>query len=161
MMIRKAYIIFIGSVLWTLSSSFVIQASLRHGSLLLSFMQLLMNSEEPLLPGACPECSDVNGYWDGDENFVCVSCGHEWRVDSPALLDSSSDGLNSCTDSVGNQIKTGDTVILVKELGKGLKKGLKIARIRVGDYDDGHNCQANIPGLGTYYLKSAFLKKAK
>jgi protein PhnA len=116
-------------------------------------------------PGPCPECSDENGYWDGSLNFVCVSCGHEWLVESTdsgnptSTVDNDGDTAASVLDSVGNELISGDTGVLVKELGKGLKKGLKITRIRIGDYGDGHDVQANVPGLGTYNLKSQFLKK--
>jgi len=109
-------------------------------------------------PGPCPECSDENGYWDGATNFVCVACGHEWLVEASQEEDADvDDGV--VRDSNGNILESGDTVVLTKELGKGLKKGLKITRIRLGDYGDGHDCQATIPGLGTYDLKSQFLKK--
>jgi protein PhnA len=109
--------------------------------------------------GPCPECNDANGYWDGSTNFVCIACGNEW------LVDAQNEGTNeddaTVRDSNGNILESGDTVVLTKELGKGLKKGLKILRIRVGDYGDDHDVQANIPGLGTFNLKSQFLKKTK
>ena len=63
-------------------------------------------------------------------------------------------------DSNGNILEGGETVTLTKELGKGLKKGMKVTRIRVGDYGDGHDVEANIPGMGTFLLKSQFLKKS-
>ena len=113
-------------------------------------------------PGPCPECNDENGYWDGSTNFVCISCGHEWSVASQTENgDEGNDSDNDDTirDSNGNILESGDTVVLTKELGKGLKKGLKVTRIRVGDYGDDHDVQANIPGLGTFNLKSQFLKK--
>jgi protein PhnA len=124
--------------------------------------QRLFSSSVPE-PGPCPKCSDENGYWDGSLNFVCVSCGHEWLVEStdsadPTAAENDGDAM-AVLDSVGNELTSGDTVVLVKELGKGLKKGLKITRIRIGDYGDGHDVQANVPGLGTYNLKSQFLKK--
>jgi protein PhnA len=110
-------------------------------------------------PGSCPECSDENGYWDGSSNFVCIACGHEWPVETSQGEDVETVDDGIVRDSNGNILETGDTVVLTKELGKGLKKGLKITRIRVGDYGNGHDCQATIPGLGTYDLKSQFLKK--
>ena len=112
-------------------------------------------------PGSCPKCSDENGYWDGSLNFVCIDCGHEWLVESADADNGSDDGANDgiVRDSNGNLLESGDTVVLTKELGKGLKKGLKVTRIRVGDYGDDHDVQANISGLGTFNLKSKFLKK--
>ncbi len=112
-------------------------------------------------PGPCPECSDVNGYWDGSVNFVCIACGHEWPVDSVNDEGDADSDDGIVRDSNGNILESGDTVVLTKELGKGLKKGLKVTRIRVGDYGDGHDVEANIPQLGTFALKSQFLKKTK
>jgi len=71
------------------------------------------------------------------------------------------DATQVVMDVNGNILESGDTVILTKELGKGLKQGLKVARIRVGDFGDDHNVQAAIAGLGTFNLKSQFLKKTK
>jgi protein PhnA len=109
-------------------------------------------------PGPCPECSDENGYWDGSVNFVCIACGNEWPVGSAENADEEEDDV--IRDSNGNILEGGETVTLTKELGKGLKKGMKITRIRVGDYGDGHDVEATIPGLGTFALKSQFLKKS-
>jgi protein PhnA len=88
-------------------------------------------------PGSCPECSDENGYWDGGSLFVCMSCDHEWPVESDATTttttsENSEDEPNVIRDSNGNVLEGGETVLLTKELGKGLKKGLKVTRIRVG-----------------------------
>lgn len=69
------------------------------------------------------------------------------------------DGNGLTRDTNGNVLASGDTVVLTKVLGKGLKKGLKVKGIRLGDFGDGHDVQANIPGLGVYSLKSQFLKK--
>lgn len=66
---------------------------------------------------------------------------------------------DSTRDVNGNILERGDTVVLVKDLGKGLKKGTKVKNIRLGDYGDGHDIEANIAGMGTYALKSQFLKK--
>jgi protein PhnA len=89
------------------------------------------------------------------------ACGHEWPVNT-AINDEEEkvdyDGI--IWDINGNLLEIGNTVVLTKELGKGLKKGLKVTRIRLGDYGDGHDVEASIPGLGTFLLKSQFLKKA-
>ena len=67
-----------------------------------------------------------------------MSCDHEWPVESDATSSSSSSSENSVDepnvirDSNGNVLEGGETVLLTKELGKGLKKGLKVTRIRVG-----------------------------
>ena len=121
-------------------------------------------------PNACPKCKDTNGYWDGGTLFVCTACHYEWPIaleESEAADSNRNNSTNSeeidgdIVDVNGNRIVTGDSVILVKDLAKGkLKKGLK-CKLRVGDYGNGHDCQATIKGIGTYALKSQFLKKVK
>ena len=123
---------------------------------------LYMAGGEVPEPGPCPECSDTNGYWDGSTNFVCIACGNEWLVEDSSQGGNDNDGNDGIIrDSNGNILESGDTVVLTKELGKGLKKGMKVTRIRVGDFGDEHDVQANIPGMGTFNLKSQFLKKTK
>lgn len=117
-------------------------------------------------PDSCPECSDVNGYWDGGTLFVCTACAHEWPIDttgSDTGTDQDDDSSNADTtavrDSNGVELQTGDSAMLIKDLAKGkLKKGLKV-KLRVGDYGDDHDCEATIKTVGTYALKSEFLKK--
>jgi protein PhnA len=113
-------------------------------------------------PGPCPECADENSYWDGSTLFVCTACAHEWPVegtaDAPA---STSDGDDDVTrDSNGIILEQGDFCVLIKDLANGkLKRGLKV-KVRLGDYGGGHDCEATVTGVGTYALKSEFLKKA-
>jgi protein PhnA len=109
-------------------------------------------------PGPCPSCNDDNAYWDGSSLFVCTACDHEWPVDELQVEEQATED-NLTRDSNGFVLETGDTCVLIKDLAKGkLKKGLKV-KIRLGDYGDGHDCQANIADVGTYALKSEFLKK--
>lgn len=62
-------------------------------------------------------------------------------------------------DVNGKTLEQGDACVLTQDLAKGkLKKGQKV-KIRLGDYGDGHDCEATITGVGTYALKSKFLKK--
>ena len=61
------------------------------------------------------------------------------------------DSANTDNDGIvrgsnGNILESGDTVVLTKEIGKGMKKGMQVTRIRVGDHGDDHDYQANIPG---------------
>uniref|UniRef100_A0A7S0CHX1 Protein YjdM C-terminal domain-containing protein n=1 Tax=Proboscia inermis TaxID=420281 RepID=A0A7S0CHX1_9STRA len=114
-------------------------------------------------PGACPGCGDETTYWDGSTLFVCTACANEWAVDSVAqnkdAVSSTDDDEVLIRDVNGNILETGDGCVLVQDLAKGkLKKGLKV-KIRLGDYGDGHDCEASISGVGTYALKSKFLKK--
>jgi protein PhnA len=111
-------------------------------------------------PGPCPECSDENSYWDGSTLFICTACDHEWPVEATADAPvSASDGDDVTRDSNGIILEQGDSCVLIKDLAKGkLKKGLKV-KIRLGDYGDDHDCEATVAGVGTYALKSEFLKK--
>jgi protein PhnA len=111
-------------------------------------------------PGPCPVCSDENSYWDGSTLFICTACDHEWPVegtaDAPA---SASDDDDVTRDSNGVILEQGDSCVLIKDLAKGkLKKGLKV-KIRLGDYGNDHDCETTLAGVGTYALKSEFLKK--
>merc|ERR1712194_631568 len=105
-------------------------------------------------PGNCPECSNENGYWDGSTMFICIACAHEWSVElaSADSGPSSAEENSTIRDSNGNILEGGETVVLTKELGKGLKKGMKVTRIRIGDYGDDHDVEASIPGMGTFLL---------
>lgn len=112
---------------------------------------------EPV-PGPCPSCGDAVTYWDGGTLFVCTACAHEWSIDAGVAEEEAV--AIATKDCNGVVLSDGDSALLVKELGKGLKKGLKVSKIRLGDFGDGHDVQATIKELGTYDLKSQFLKKA-
>ncbi|KAJ1631296.1 hypothetical protein T492DRAFT_62407 [Pavlovales sp. CCMP2436] len=87
-------------------------------------------------PGPCPNCADVNTNWDG-ARFVYAACGHEWATDANKAAEPDSGGTDEVTrDSNGVVLSQGDSVILIKALGKDLKKGLKI-------------CNACVPKPGT------------
>lgn len=118
-------------------------------------MSRLYSSATPE-PGPCPECTDENTYWDGSTLFICTNCENEWAVSGVDSEDTQDDVTK---DVNGNALEQGDTCVLTQDLAKGkLKKGLKV-KIRLGDYGDGHDCEATIKGVGTYALKSQFLKK--
>ena len=70
-------------------------------------------------------------------------------------------GARYLCDSKGNILELGDTVALTRELGKGLKKELKVTRVQVGDYGDGYDVEASIPQPGTFVLKPQFYKRTK
>eukprot|EP00977_Amphora_coffeiformis_P023979 scaffold14931_cov197-Amphora_coffeaeformis.AAC.1 len=111
-------------------------------------------------PGPCPECKDETTYWDGSTLFVCTNCGHEWPATGTAAeYNSEGSDDTAIRDVNGKILQQGDACVLTQDLAKGkLKKGLKV-KIRLGDYGDGHDCEATIEGVGTYALKSKFLKK--
>lgn len=67
-------------------------------------------------------------------------------------------------DSNGNELKNGDTVMIIKNLpvkgsSKPIKVGTKVKNIRLTDGDNGHNIDCKIEGFGSMSLKSEFVKK--
>ena len=107
-------------------------------------------------PGPCVACGDDGTYWDGMVTFACTRCGHEWGIEEAKAA---AEELIT-RDSNGAELNTGDQVVLIKDLAGGkLKKGLKV-KVRLGDYGDNHDLEATIPSMGTYALKSMFVKKA-
>ncbi len=84
-------------------------------------------------------------------------CGHEWNpVESVGGV---------VTDSVGNVLADGDSVIVVRDLKvKGaqgdLKAGTKVRAIRLVEPVDGHDIDCRIDGFGRMKLKSSVVKKA-
>jgi protein PhnA len=107
----------------------------------------------------CPICASALTYEDG-ANFVCPECAHEWpqvaaQAEEPAA--------RVVRDSVGNELKDGDTVTVIKDLKvKGsstvVKVGTRVRNIRLVDGD--HDIDCRIEGIGAMGLKSAFVKKA-
>lgn len=106
----------------------------------------------------CPACSSTLTYEDG-ANFVCPECAHEW----PKVAVDAEASARVVRDSVGNELKDGDTVTVIKDLKvKGsssvVKVGTKVRNIRLVDGD--HDIDCRIEGIGAMGLKSAFVKKA-
>lgn len=104
----------------------------------------------------CPECGGEYTYEDGPL-LVCPTCGHEW---SPAA-DAAAEDANAVRDANGNVLKSGDTVVVIKDLkfrGGVVKGGTKVKNIRIVDGD--HDIDCKIDGLGAMGLKSEFVKKA-
>ena len=103
----------------------------------------------------CPECASVYTY-QVDALLTCPECGHEW---APGAAD---DDAAQVRDSVGNVLRDGDTVTVIKDLKvKGsssvVKVGTKVRGIRLVDGD--HDIDCKIPGIGQMGLKSQFVKK--
>lgn len=108
---------------------------------------------------ACPQCAMENTYPDGD-NYVCADCAHEWPA--AGVAESAED--ITVRDAHGNVLKSGDTVLVIKDLKvKGssipLKQGTVIRNIRLVDGDAEHveGSSDKIKGL---VLKACFLKRA-
>jgi len=113
---------------------------------------------------ACPACQSTFAYPDG-LFFVCPDCSHEWSARSTEDQEA---GLveDAVKDAHGNELQSGDTVKLIKDLKvKGtsttLKSGTKVKHIRIVDgANDGHNIDCKVAGIGSMKLKSEFVKKA-
>ncbi|MBB6003461.1 zinc ribbon domain-containing protein YjdM [Arcicella rosea] len=106
----------------------------------------------------CPKCNCEYTY-PSDSLLVCPECFYEWNPDEveseiadPKILDSN-----------GNELKDGDTVVVIKDLPvkgapKAIKAGTKVKNIRLTDGD--HNIDCKIDGFGAMALKSEFVRKA-
>lgn len=108
---------------------------------------------------ACPLCASALTYEDGT-NFVCPECAHEW---SQAGEEPSTEQGRVVRDAVGNELKDGDTVTVIKDLKvKGsssvVKVGTKVRNIRLVEGD--HDIDCRIDGIGQMGLKSMYVKKA-
>ncbi|MBI1423284.1 MAG: alkylphosphonate utilization protein [Gammaproteobacteria bacterium] len=106
----------------------------------------------------CPQCGSEYTYEDG-EMYVCPECAHEWPIQAAA----SEEETRVVRDAVGNELKDGDTVTVIKDLKvKGssavVKVGTKVKNIRLVDGD--HDIDCKIDGIGAMGLKSEFVKKA-
>lgn len=106
----------------------------------------------------CPECKSPYGYSLGNEIYACPECGHEWN---PAEVQEG--GAQKILDANGNELQTGDTVIVIKDLpvkgaSKPIKAGTKVKNIRLSEGD--HNIDCKVDGFGAMALKSVFVRKA-
>ena len=107
----------------------------------------------------CPNCkSDLT--YPNQEMMVCTQCFNEW-VPSEEIEETASSSV--ILDSNGNELKDGDSVIVIKDLPvkgapKPLKAGTKVKNIRLTDGD--HNISCKIEGFGAMALKSIYVRKA-
>jgi protein PhnA len=108
---------------------------------------------------ACPQCNSALTYEDGS-NYVCPECAHEWPVAGAAPEAAAT--ARTWRDSVGNELKDGDTITVIKDLKvKGsssvVKVGTKVKNIRLVEGD--HDIDCRIEGIGAMGLKSEFVRK--
>jgi protein PhnA len=106
----------------------------------------------------CPKCNSEFTYPDED-HMVCSQCFHEWNPEDESIETEAKDVI---IDSNGNELKDGDTVMVIKDLPvkgspKPLKAGTKVKNIRLTDGD--HNISCKIDGFGAMNLKSESVKK--
>jgi len=108
----------------------------------------------------CPNCHSELTY-ENDGLMTCSQCFHEW---DPAVMAAANEGPSlQVFDSNGNELHTGDSVIVIKDLPvKGMprpvKSGTKVKNIRLSEGD--HNIDCKIEGFGSMGLKSEFVRKA-
>ena len=106
----------------------------------------------------CPKCNSEFTY--ADRNLmICSQCFHEWGPHTPQA---GKEDFIKILDSNGNELKDGDTVMVIKDLPvkgapKPLKAGTKVKNIRLSDGD--HNLSCKIEGFGSMALKSEFVRK--
>lgn len=109
----------------------------------------------------CPNCkSDLT--YPNQEMMVCTQCFNEW-IPLEDIEENTSNTSAIILDSNGNELKDGDSVIVIKDLPvkgapKPLKAGTKVKNIRLTDGD--HNISCKIEGFGAMALKSIYVRKA-
>lgn len=104
----------------------------------------------------CPQCGSAYTYEDGPL-LICPECAHEWSAaagETPVMR-----------DAVGNELKDGDSVTVVKDLKVGnnaIKVGTKVKNITVlppEQWIGDHDIACKVPGFGPMHLKSSVVKK--
>ncbi|GAQ59591.1 zinc ribbon domain-containing protein YjdM [Streptomyces acidiscabies] len=115
-------------------------------------------------PPPCPTCSCEYTY-EMNALIVCPECGHEWVPGEAAAVPVLAESERVVKDSVGNVLRDGDAVVVVKALKvkgspSGIKAGTKVRGIRLVDGVDGHDIDCRIDGFGAMQLKSSVVRKA-
>lgn len=110
----------------------------------------------------CPRCKSDLTYPDGSL-IICSQCFHEWNPEEETVSPAGDIVVGKIIDSNGNELKDGDTVIVIKDLpvkgtSKSIKGGTKVKNIRLTDGD--HNISCKVDGFGAMNLKSEYVKKA-
>ena len=107
----------------------------------------------------CPKCNSPYGYQD-QHLWICPECAHEWSVSASG---EEPEDTPQFVDSVGNELKDGDSVTVIKDLkaGKGtIKSGTKVKNIRLLDEPvNCHDIACKVDGHGSMYLKCSVVKK--
>lgn len=107
----------------------------------------------------CPKCASEYVY-PSDSLLICPECFHEWNPEEEPV---ETDGALKVLDANGNELKDGDSVVIIKDLPvkgapKPIKAGTKVKNIRLTDGD--HNIDCKVDGFGAMGLKSEFVRKA-
>jgi protein PhnA len=109
----------------------------------------------------CPKCKCEYTYSNGIQ-VVCPECFYEWNPQEAAAADVVA-ADNKIVDANGNELKDGDSVIVIKDLpikgsSKSVKAGTKVKNIKLAEGD--HNISCKIDEFGAMGLKSEFVRKA-
>jgi protein PhnA len=93
--------------------------------------------------------------------LVCPECFYEWKPEEAVAQ--TEETAAKIVDSNGNELKDGDTVVVIKDLPvkgapKPVKAGTKVKNIKLVEGD--HNISCKIDGFGAMGLKSEFVRKA-
>jgi protein PhnA len=112
----------------------------------------------------CPKCNSELTYEDPGGLLCCPECAHEWSPNT-AQHDATepAEEARVVRDAVGNILKDGDSVTVIKDLPvkgspTGIKAGTKVKNIRLVEGD--HDIDCKVEGIGPMGLKSKFVKKA-
>jgi protein PhnA len=108
----------------------------------------------------CPKCNSVYVY-ESDHLLICPECFHEWEPIAIEALENNT--TPRVLDANNNELKDGDSVIIIKDLpvkgaSKSIKAGTKVKNIKLVDGD--HNIDCKVEGFGSMALKSIFVRKA-
>lgn len=112
----------------------------------------------------CPKCSSPLTYEDPSGLLICPECAHEWSATAAhAKAEEPIEEVRVVRDAVGNILKDGDSVTVIKDLPvkgspTGIKAGTKVKNIRLVEGD--HDIDCKVEGIGAMGLKSKFVKKA-
>lgn len=107
----------------------------------------------------CPQCSSEYTYELG-ALLVCPECAHEWSLNE----DNDAADAPAIKDAVGNELRDGDTVTVIKDLKiKGsssvVKVGTRVKNIRLVNGVGDHDIDCKVDGIGPMQLKSSVVKK--
>lgn len=109
----------------------------------------------------CIHCESEYTYELSDTEFGCSECGNEFTAE-----DVEKNGKFLVLDSLGNELNTGDDVIIIQDLSvkgmpKPIKQGTKVKNIRINpEGKNEHFIDAKVSGFGAMGLKGSVVKKA-
>ena len=114
-----------------------------------------------MMQNKCLKCNSETIYQDMNM-WVCAECFHEWSAQEDD--ESVEQGAVVARDVNGNELQTGDSVTVIKDLkvkgsASGIKAGTKVKNITIIEGHDGHNISCKVEGVGAMYLKSELVKK--